>query len=139
MNDAGIKIAGVEKAPKTTKENWDEYRARLLENLARIQEATGKPKIFISSKLTDLDENGNEFNFLVKELENLRWEEVKTELGIEQKPIWARFKISNWSELGHGRMACRIGFWRNFPARERFTKATGFWDLCLTTSQSTKM
>ena len=45
---------------------------------------------FISSQLTDLDEDGHEFNFLVKELENLRWEEVKTDLGIEQKPVWGK-------------------------------------------------
>jgi hypothetical protein len=33
---------------------------------------------------------GNEFNFFVKEAENLRWEEVKTDLGIEQKPTWGK-------------------------------------------------
>jgi len=30
------------------------------------------------------------FNFLVKELENLRWEEVKSDSGVEQKPIWGK-------------------------------------------------
>jgi hypothetical protein len=29
-------------------------------------------------------------NFLVKEMENLRWEETKTDLGIEQKPTWGK-------------------------------------------------
>lgn len=90
MNDAGIAITGVEKATGTSKENWDEWRARLMEELGRVQPSTGKPKIFISSQLTDVDEEGHEFNFLVKELENLRWEEVKTDLGIEQKPVWGK-------------------------------------------------
>jgi hypothetical protein len=60
----------------------------------RIQELTGRPKLFISSRLVDMDDDptsptyGNEFNFLVKELENLRWEEIKTDLGIQQQPTW---------------------------------------------------
>ena len=89
LKDAGISIEGVEKL-STKKESWDEYRARLLEQQGRIQELTGKPKLFISSKLVDIDEEGNEFNFLVKEIENLRWEEVKTDMGIEQRPIWGK-------------------------------------------------
>jgi hypothetical protein len=59
--------------------------ASLTEQQGRVQQLTAKPKLFISSKLTDLDEEGNPVNFLVKEIENLRWEEAKTELGIEQK------------------------------------------------------
>lgn len=90
LNDAGIAIEGVKKEPGTNAENWDEWRARLMEEQGRIQEGTGKPKIFVSSKLVDLDEDGNEFNFFVKEAENLRWEETKTDLGIEQKPTWGK-------------------------------------------------
>jgi hypothetical protein len=96
LNDAGIKIEGVKKEPGTNKESWDEWRASLMEQQGRIQEATGKPKIFISSQLVDIDDDaqsqnfGSPFNFLVKELENLRWEEVKTDLGIEQKAIWGK-------------------------------------------------
>jgi phage terminase large subunit-like protein len=90
LNDAGIAIEGIVKEPGTNKENWDEWRARLMEEQGRIQPGTGKPKIFISSKLVDLDAEGNEFNFFVKEAENLRWEETKTDLGIEQKPMWGK-------------------------------------------------
>ena len=64
--------------------------ARLIEEQGRIQEGTGKQKIFISSRLVDLDSDGNEVNFLGKEMENLRWEETKTDLGIEQKPTWGK-------------------------------------------------
>lgn len=91
LNDAGIVIQGVVKEPKTSKENWDEWRASLMEELGRIQEGTGKPKLFISSKLVDQDDEGNEFNFLVKEMENLRWEETKSDIGeFEAKPTWGK-------------------------------------------------
>jgi phage terminase large subunit-like protein len=90
LNDNGIPIKGVEKASGTNAENWDEWRAGLMEEQGRIQPVTGKPKLFISRNLTDLDDEGNDFNFLVKEMENLRWEEVKSENGTVQKPIWGK-------------------------------------------------
>lgn len=90
LNDAGVKVLGVKKQSGTSKENWDEYRARLMETQGEILEATGRPKIFISRNLTDIDDEGNVFNFAMKELENLRWEEVKTESGMEQKSIWGK-------------------------------------------------
>jgi phage terminase large subunit-like protein len=96
LNDLGKEIKGVEKESGTSKENWDEFRARLMEERGRIQEGTGKPKIFISSKLVDIDDDptsksyGIPVNFLVRELENLKWEEVKTELGVAAKPIWGK-------------------------------------------------
>lgn len=93
LNDAGIAIEGIVKETGTNKENWDEWRARLMEEQGRIQPGTGNPKIFISSKLVDLDADGNEFNFFVKEAENPRWEETKTNLGIEQKPTWGSSRI----------------------------------------------
>lgn len=90
LQDAGFQIDGVAKVTGTSKENWDEYRARLMEQCGRVIERTGKPKIFISKQLVDIDEDGNEFNFLLREIENLRWEEVKTELGTKQKSIWGK-------------------------------------------------
>lgn len=91
LNDLNIDITGIKKEPKTSNENWDEYRARLMQEYGAISKVTGKPKIFISSKLTAInEETGEEYNFLVKEIENLRWEEVKTELGIQQKPRWGK-------------------------------------------------
>ena len=94
LNDGGIKMAGVEKASGTSKQNWDEWRAGLLHELGKIQEGTGKPKLFISSQLVDIDDDplsktfGQPVAFLVKEFENLRWEETKTDMGIVQKPAW---------------------------------------------------
>jgi len=67
-----------------------------LEQFGRINEATGKPKLFIASSLVDIDDNpksstvGNTFNFLMQELENLRWEEVNKEIGEDGKAVWGK-------------------------------------------------
>lgn len=96
LTDAGFNMVGVSKESGTSKESWDEFRARLMEQYGRIHEQTNKPKIFISSKLVDVNDNpksplvGSPFNFLVAELEGLRWEEVKTDIGTDQKPIWGK-------------------------------------------------
>jgi len=91
LNDEGIDIEGITKETGTNKENWDEYRARLMQEHGQIQEGTGKPKIFISSTLSAVNpKTGEKYNFLVKEIEGLMWEEVKTTGGIEQKPTWGK-------------------------------------------------
>ena len=96
LNDEKISITAVEKVSGTKKQNWDEWRASLMEEQGRVQKLTGKPKIFISSQLVDIDDDpmsktfGTPFNFLVKELENLRWEERKTDLGVEQQAAWGK-------------------------------------------------
>lgn len=42
-------------------------------------------------KLVDQDDEGNEVNFLVKEMEGLRWEETKSDTGeFEAKPVWGK-------------------------------------------------
>jgi len=88
--NAGFSVEGVKKESGTSRENWDEYRARLMEERGRVQELTGKPKIFIANSLKDLDAKADSYNFLLKEIENLRWEEIKTEMGIEQRPRWGK-------------------------------------------------
>lgn len=93
LNDAGYRIQGVEKQSGTKHENWDEWRAKLMEDVGRIDPEDPEkkhPRILISSKLVAYDEDGNPFNFLVKELENLRWEEVKTDTGTAPKSVWGK-------------------------------------------------
>ena len=90
MNDAKLRIVGVKKQTGTDTENWDEWRAKLMEEMGRITEENPRGKIFISSQLMAEDDEGNAFNFLVRELENLRWEEVKTDLGIQPKSVWGK-------------------------------------------------
>jgi len=89
LRDEGVHFSGVKKRARG-KENWDEYRAGLLSNLGRIQEATNKPKIFISKHLVDRDDEGGTFNFLVKEIENLRWDEVKVDGKDQQAARWGK-------------------------------------------------
>lgn len=91
LNDEGISIEGISKETGTNKENWDEYRARIMQEHGQVQEGTGRPKIFISDQLTAVNpKTGDKYNFLMKELEGLMWEEVKTTAGTEQKPTWGK-------------------------------------------------
>ena len=93
LNDSGIEIVGVKKETGTNKENWDEWRARIMEEQGRVQELTGKPKLFISADLVEVDDDersatfGSTFNFLMREMENLSWEERK-ESGEVAKAMW---------------------------------------------------
>lgn len=95
LTKAGIPMVGISKT-SGSKESWDEYRARILEQYGRVNESTNKPKIFISSKLVDIDDNeksptvGSYFNFLMQELENLRWEEKKEHIGEDNKAVWGK-------------------------------------------------
>jgi len=91
LNDAGIRIDAVVKQSGTDHENWDEWRAKLMETLGRVDEYQKHPKILISSALVAEDEEGNAYNFLVRELENLRWDEVKNESGEKlPKSVWGK-------------------------------------------------
>ncbi len=85
--DAGIGVIGVEKE-SGSKESWDEYRARILNEHGRIQ-GNGKPKIYISSNLTVHDEKlGREVNWAVSEIEKLRWADKITDGVQDFKPRW---------------------------------------------------
>jgi hypothetical protein len=90
MNDAGLRIEGVEKQSGTDTENWDEWRAKLMEDLGRVTEEQPHPRIIISSNLVAYDDEGNPYNFLMRELENLRWEEVKYDGVVQPKSVWGR-------------------------------------------------
>lgn len=86
---AGLPVGAVVKATGTDNEGWDEYRARLLDYHGRVQPGTGRPKIFISSKLVMAGEkDGKETNWAVRELENLRWDEVRRDGMKVQRPRW---------------------------------------------------
>lgn len=90
MSDAGLFVTGVFKESGTDHQNWDEYRAKLMEDLGRVTDENPHPRILISSSLVAYDEEGNPFNFLVRELENLRWEEVKQDGIVKPKSQWGR-------------------------------------------------
>lgn len=90
LNDAGLRIVGVEKQSGTDAENWDEWRAKLMDDLGRVTEDQPHPRIIISAGLVAYDEEGNPYNFLMRELENLRWEEVKHDGVVQPKSVWGR-------------------------------------------------
>lgn len=89
LKDDGFDIDGIAKESGTKHENWDEYRARIMQEYGEIQEGTGRPKIYISSRLVAIDEKtGESYNFVVKELEHLMWKEVTSGGATVQKPEW---------------------------------------------------
>lgn len=90
MNDARMRIRGVEKQSGSQHEDWDEWRAKLMEVLGRVTQENPHPRLLISSQLIAYDEDGNPFNFLVRELENLRWEEVKIDGTTKPKSVWGK-------------------------------------------------
>jgi phage terminase large subunit-like protein len=90
MCDAGLRIQAVQKMSGTDTENWDEWRSKLMEDLGRIDENNKHPRIIISSKLTAYDEEGNPYNFLMRELEGLRWEETTVDGVTKPKSVWGR-------------------------------------------------
>lgn len=90
LNDAGYRIEGVHKESGTSHQNWDEWRAKLMEDYGRVTEDSPHPRIIISSSLVAYDEEGQPFNFLVRELENLRWEEVTVDGVTKPKSQWGR-------------------------------------------------
>jgi hypothetical protein len=83
-----IQFKPVKKMSEVKIEDWDEYRAQVLAEHGKLDKDTGKPHLFISSKLTYFDEKiGSEANWAVQEIENLRWTENKSSTG-ESKPRW---------------------------------------------------
>jgi len=84
----GMRLDPVEKLPNETK-NWDETLAEKLEEYGQIQPGTGKPRLYISDNLVEINEmSGNEQNWLVQEIENLLWLEKVSKQGEEIKPKW---------------------------------------------------
>lgn len=89
LSDENIDVIPVVKQPKNTKESWDEYRARELQEHGQVQPGTGKPKIFVSNSLVRYDEKrGKEINWFVDEVEHLKWDEVRVGGETEQRPRW---------------------------------------------------
>ncbi len=85
-----LPVIAVKKATGESKEGWDEYRARIMDDHGRVRPMTGKGKVFVSSALVEVDEKkGTEFNWFVSEAENLRWDEVRRDGIRTQVPHWS--------------------------------------------------
>lgn len=85
---AGMVLTQVEKLPNE-KRSWDETLAEKLTEYGAVQMGTGKPRLFISDNLIEVnDRNGKEENWLMQEIENLVWLEKVSKQGEEIKPKW---------------------------------------------------
>jgi phage terminase large subunit-like protein len=88
LQDIGMRLDPVVKQPNDSK-SWDETLATKMEEYGQIQPGTGRPRLFISSSLVEIDERtGQEHNWLVQEIENLVWLEKVSKQGEEVQPKW---------------------------------------------------
>lgn len=88
LGELKMPLEAVIKKPNDSK-NWDETLAEKLEEYGHIQPGTGRPRLFISDNLIDINEKtGKDQNWLVQEIENLVWLERTSKLGEEIVPKW---------------------------------------------------
>ena len=84
----GMPLEAVIKEPGESK-SWDETLANKFEEYGAIQPGTGKPRLYISDSLMEIDElTGEEGNWMVGEIENLVWLEKVSKQGEETIPKW---------------------------------------------------
>jgi phage terminase large subunit-like protein len=88
LSSLGMHLDPVVKQPGESK-SWDETLGAKLEEYGQIQNGTGKPRLYISDNLVEVDDKtGKEHNWLVQEIENLVWLERATRQGEEIQPKW---------------------------------------------------
>lgn len=88
LTKLGMRLDPVEKLPNEAS-NWDETLANKLEEYGQIQPGTGKPRLYISDTLIEInDVSGKEQNWMVQEIENLVWLERISKLGDQIVPKW---------------------------------------------------
>lgn len=88
LNKLGFPVVPVEKSTGVSKEGWDEFRARVLDEVGRVNKHTGKTRLLFSNSLVSEDERGKVRNWMLNEVENLRWEERRKDGQLFQKPRW---------------------------------------------------
>ncbi len=85
-----LPVSPVKKAVGESQEGWDEFRSRLMDQRGRVSPVTGKSKILVSDALVEMDEQKQvEYNWFLKEAENLRWDDVKRDGVRTQVPRWS--------------------------------------------------
>ena len=80
----GMKLRPIEKKPHESG-SWDETMAEAMAKYGAIQKGTGEPMLFVNKNLP----------WLIQQIENLKWLEIKKKEGHEIKPTWndhRRFK-----------------------------------------------
>lgn len=88
LSDLGMSLRSVIKKPNES-QSWDETLGEKLEEYGRVQLGTGKPRLYISDNLIEVNEkSGKEQNWMVQEIENLVWLEKVSKAGEEIVPKW---------------------------------------------------
>jgi phage terminase large subunit-like protein len=87
LKNAGMHLQPVVKMPGESI-SWDETLAAKLEEYGQIQAGTGEPRLFISDSLMETNEKGEQYNWMVQEIENLVWQEHVSKAGEEIIPKW---------------------------------------------------
>jgi phage terminase large subunit-like protein len=87
LQTAGMLLEPVKKLPNETK-SWDETLAAKLEEYGQVQSGTGLPRLFISDSLVEINDKGDEYNWMLQEIENLVWLEKVSKQGEEIVPKW---------------------------------------------------
>ncbi len=83
----GIPIQGVKKETGAVTDNWDEFRAKKLTEVGKVNLATNKPRLYISSNLIH-EVEGRVVNWFAAEIEGLRWKTVRSADGEKIKQEW---------------------------------------------------
>lgn len=104
LANAGMPLqAVVKKVPRPVGQQqsgvikaWDEYLAEKMAEYGAVNKVTGKPRLFISDNLIDYDDSGNAYNWLMSEIENLKWQEKGDMVEHETVPKW-----DDHRKLGH--------------------------------------
>lgn len=77
LGTLGMTLQPIEKKPGESK-SWDETMAESMASFGKIQKGTGQPRLYINENL----------KWLIHEIENLKWLEIKHKDGEEIKPSW---------------------------------------------------
>lgn len=120
---AGMRLDPVEKLPNESG-SWDETLAARLEEYGEVQPGTGRPRLYVSDNLVEVDErSGKEQNWLIQEIENLVWLEKVSRTGEQIMPKW-----DDHRKFGHHFDGIRalayflVSYTKPIPASQAFYK-----------------
>lgn len=77
LNRLGMNLSPVEKKPGESK-SWDETMTESMASFGKIEKGTGEPRLYINQNLS----------WLIQQIENLKWLELKHKEGTEITPKW---------------------------------------------------
>lgn len=123
LSNLGMRLNPVEKKPNESK-SWDDTLAQKLEEYGVVQAGTGQPRLFISNNLMETNEKGDEYNWMMQEIENLVWLERVSKQGEEIIPKW-----DDHRRFGHhfDGMRALAYFMVSYSDRPKHTEAAAYY------------